>query len=177
MSQFCLHWEAGRKSLWLSCSITFPNCFEHTLLKMPSPLSHTLNDLYCALMTTTGVREYTTSLEGTQEDFKGGKLLISVIILCAFIGILMGMNKSLWFYIETLFGLFRKMMYYEKPTFVLLSSPLNKKAQENCCFYKQILEKKTKQQNCSGKPPEVKLGPREREWWEVWREFWHSLFV
>lgn len=133
MSQFCLHWEAGRKSLWLSCSITFPNCCEHTFLKMPSPLSHTPNDLYCALKTTTGVREYTTSLEGTQEGFKGGKLLISVVILCALIGMLMGMNKSLWFFIENYFGLFRKMMHCGRATFVLLNFPLNKKAQENWC--------------------------------------------
>lgn len=97
------------------------------LWKIPSPLSHTPNGLYCALKTTTGVWEYTTSLEGTQEGFKGGKLLISVVILCAFIGRLMGTNKSMWFFIETLFGLFRKMMHYERAAFVLLSSSLNKK--------------------------------------------------
>lgn len=176
MSQFCLHWEIGRKSLWLSCSITFPNCFEHIFLKMSSPLSHTPNDLYCALMTTTGVREYTTSLEGTQEGFKSG---ISVTILCAFIGILMGMNKSLWFYIEALFGLFRKIMFYERATFVLLNwirkHPWIRKHKKIVACTNSYWEKQP--QNCSGKPPEVKLGPREREWWEVWREFWHSLFM
>ena len=65
---------------------------------MPSPLSHAPNNLYCVLKTTDGVRECATSPEGTQEGFKGGKLLISVVILCAFIGRLMGMNKSLWFF-------------------------------------------------------------------------------
>lgn len=120
------------------------------------------NDLYCALKTTTGVWEYTSSLEGPQEGFKGGKLLISVVILCAFIGRLIGTNKSMWFFIETLFGLFRKVIHYERGAFVPLTSPLNKKTQENCCLYKQILGK-----NCSGKPTEVKLGPREKEWWEV----------